>query len=93
MTAMQNPPAFAAILKQAVQQHRAGRLDDAERLYRDVLAVQPHQRDVHHNLGAVLARRGRLKEALPHHKMGPARSSLCATPLPFCRPSAVRTIG
>jgi tetratricopeptide (TPR) repeat protein len=65
---MQNAPAFAAILKQAVQQHRAGRLDDAERLYRDVLAVQPHQPDVQHNLGAVLARRGRLKEALPHLK-------------------------
>jgi tetratricopeptide (TPR) repeat protein len=65
---MQNAPAFAAILKEAVQHHRAGRLDAAERLYRDVLAVQPHQADVHHNLGAVLARAGRLREALPHLK-------------------------
>jgi len=63
-----NPPPYAAILKEAVAQHRAGRLDEAERLYRLVLEAEPRQPDVHHNLGAVLARRGRLAEALPHLK-------------------------
>ena len=65
---MQDQPPHVAILQEAVQLHRAGRLQDAERLYRLVLAADPHQPDVHHNLGAVLARHGRLAEALPHLK-------------------------
>ncbi len=64
-----NPPPYAALLKEAVARHRAGRLDEAERLYRLVLTAEPRQPDVHHNLGAVLAQRGRLAEALPHLKM------------------------
>ena len=67
---MQDPPPYAAMLRQAVQLHRAGRLSDAERLYRQILAENPRQPDVHHNLGAVLARHGRLTEALPHLKAG-----------------------
>src|SRR4051812_39707654 len=63
---MPDPPSYATILQEAVQLHRAGRLQDAERLYRLILATDPHQPDVHHNLGAVLARYGRLTEALPH---------------------------
>jgi tetratricopeptide (TPR) repeat protein len=66
---MQDPPSYAAILREAVQLHRAGRLQDAERLYRLILAVEPRQPDVSHNLGAVLAREGRLTEALPHLRM------------------------
>jgi tetratricopeptide (TPR) repeat protein len=66
---MQDPPPYAAMLRQAVELHRAGRLQDAERLYRLILAENPRQPDVHHNLGAVLARHGRLTEALPHLKM------------------------
>jgi tetratricopeptide (TPR) repeat protein len=66
---MQDPP-YAAMLRQAVQSHRAGRLQEAERLYRQVLAENPQQPDAHHNLGAVLARHGRLTEALPHLKAG-----------------------
>ncbi len=61
---------YAALLRQAVQDHRAGRLAEAERLYRLLLAENPGQPDVHHNLGAVLARHGRLAEALPHLKVG-----------------------
>jgi len=67
---MQDPPPYAAMLRQAVQAHRAGRLAEAERLYRQILAEHPRQPDVHHNLGAVLARHGRLTEALPHLKAG-----------------------
>jgi Tfp pilus assembly protein PilF len=65
---MQNSPSYAAILREAVQHHRDGRLDEAERLYRLVLRAEPRQPDVQHNLGAVLARHGRLAEALPHLK-------------------------
>src|SRR6185503_4014383 len=67
---MQDPPPYAALLRQAVQSHRAGRLEDAERLYRQVLEESPHHPDAHHNLGAVLARHGRLTEALGHLKAG-----------------------
>jgi tetratricopeptide (TPR) repeat protein len=65
---MQDPPPYAAMLRQAVQSHRAGHLQEAERLYRQVLAENPYHPDAHHNLGAVLARHGRLTEALPHLK-------------------------
>ena len=65
---MQDPPPTATILQEAVQLHRAGRLQEAERLYRLILAADPQKPDVHHNLGAVLARHGRLAEALPHLK-------------------------
>ena len=67
---MQDPPPYAAMLRQAVQAHRMGRLAEAELLYRQILADNPRQPDVHHNLGAVLARHGRLTEALPHLKAG-----------------------
>jgi tetratricopeptide (TPR) repeat protein len=56
-------------MKDAVAHHRAGRLDEAERLYRLILQTEPRQPDVNHNLGAVLAQRGRLAEALPHLKL------------------------
>src|SRR5215469_8666961 len=66
---MRDQPPYAAILQEAVQLHRAGRLQDAERLYRLILETEPRHPDVHHNLGAVMARHGRLAEALPHLRM------------------------
>jgi tetratricopeptide (TPR) repeat protein len=40
-------------LEAAVAHHRAGRLAEAEKLYREVLARDPHQLRATHNLGAV----------------------------------------
>jgi predicted O-linked N-acetylglucosamine transferase (SPINDLY family) len=40
-------------LRQAMIHHRAGRLDDAERLYREVLACQPDQAEALHLLGVL----------------------------------------
>ncbi|MGE5537264.1 MAG: tetratricopeptide repeat protein [Gemmatimonas sp.] len=54
-----------AALKQATTAHQAGRLDDAERLYRSVLAADPRQFDALHLLGVVEAQRGRFAAAEP----------------------------
>ncbi len=57
-----------ALLRQAVELHRAGRLAQAEAAYRSVLALQPGQTDASHNLGVVLRQLARHPEALPHLK-------------------------
>lgn len=43
----------------AVQHHQAGRLAQAEQLYRQILAVQPDHADAHHDLGLLALRAGR----------------------------------
>ncbi|MBL8704565.1 MAG: tetratricopeptide repeat protein [Rhodospirillales bacterium] len=50
-------------LRQAVAQHQAGRLDEAERLYGLVLSTHPRQVDALHLLGVVAMQRGRFNEA------------------------------
>jgi Flp pilus assembly protein TadD len=52
-----------AIMIEAMGLHRAGRLAEAEALYRRVLARDPSQTNVHVNLGAALQALGRLDEA------------------------------
>jgi tetratricopeptide (TPR) repeat protein len=51
-------------LGQAVEAHRAGRLQDAARLYRAILAVQPAHVEANHNLGVLTVRAGKAVEAL-----------------------------
>jgi protein O-GlcNAc transferase len=46
--------ATEATLREALRRHQAGRLAEAEDLYRRVLAARPDWADVHVNLGAVL---------------------------------------
>lgn len=72
----QAPPDVA--LQQAVAHHRAGRLAEAEQLYRAILQAQPYQPDANHNLGVLAGQVGQhaaglhfLKTALvvnPSHK-------------------------
>jgi tetratricopeptide (TPR) repeat protein len=50
----------------ALQHHRAGRLDEAERLYRQALKVDPANADAHHLLGMIELSRGRANEAIEH---------------------------
>ncbi|MBP2314150.1 tetratricopeptide repeat protein [Azospirillum soli] len=52
-------------LDAAVNHHMAGRLDDAARLYRLVLAVEPAQPDALHLLGVLEAQRGTHEAAVP----------------------------
>jgi len=58
-------PATRALLDQAIAHHRAGRLGEAEQLYRQVLTVAPHSPDANHNLGLIALQAGRRDIALP----------------------------
>ena len=51
-------------LAKALDAHRAGRLDDAERDYRAVLKREPTQLDALYLLGLLLHQSGRSREAL-----------------------------
>jgi hypothetical protein len=53
-----------ALLEQAATHYRAGRLKDAEALYRQVLALQPDRAEIHAGLGTLLFLQRRVEEAL-----------------------------
>jgi protein O-GlcNAc transferase len=55
-------------LLQAIEAHRSGRLQDAERLYRAILEVSPQHCDANHNLGVLAVGVGKPAEGLPHLK-------------------------
>ncbi len=59
---------LAETLRQAVEHHRAGRLAEAEQLYRAILRVQPRQPDANHNLGVLALNVGNYLAALPFLK-------------------------
>ncbi|MCC7017485.1 MAG: tetratricopeptide repeat protein [Rhodospirillales bacterium] len=62
-----NPPAKTgearALVDQGLAHHRAGRIEDAERLYREALARAPLHPDALHYLGLVLHRKGKFQDA------------------------------
>jgi predicted O-linked N-acetylglucosamine transferase (SPINDLY family) len=53
----------ASLLEKALKHHRAGRLDEAVKLYDRILEAQPDHVDALHLLGLVHQRRGRLEAA------------------------------
>ena len=53
------------VLQQAVEAHKAGRMQDAERLYRAILQVQPKHPDANHNLGVLAVSVNKPEAALP----------------------------
>ena len=55
-------------LQRAAAHHKAGRLQEAEQLYRAILQAQPFQPDANHNLGLLLAQVGQHLAALPYLK-------------------------
>lgn len=55
---------YRAVLKQAMQSHRAHDLDAAERLYREVLELRAAQPDAMHYLGVLCHQRGRSDEGV-----------------------------
>ncbi len=57
-------PALADRFSSGVAAIKAGRLDEAERAFREVLSQGGNRAFVHHNLGIVLQQRGRHREAL-----------------------------
>ena len=58
------PPNLHRLFAEALGHHQAGRLSDAERLYRQILAADPNSAEVHSNLGSALNDLGRLDEAV-----------------------------
>jgi protein O-GlcNAc transferase len=54
----------AELFNQATDYHRSGDLGQAERLYRQILDVEPAYPNVHSNLGVALLASGRANEAL-----------------------------
>jgi tetratricopeptide (TPR) repeat protein len=71
MTASTPSPANA-ILREAIAHHQAGNLAQAEKLYRQVLAVQPDFAEVHINIAVVLMFRGNLEAAITSCRRGVA---------------------
>ena len=61
-----------AILKEARTHHQAGRLEDAERLYREILAATPDCAEAHVDLALALWSRGKADEAMVHCRQGVA---------------------
>jgi protein O-GlcNAc transferase len=64
---LSSPPPISSLesrLDLAIEHHQAGRLPEAEQLYRDILRQAPHHRDALHLLGAVAHRTGRNDEAI-----------------------------
>ena len=55
---------MAELVQQGIGHHQAGRFDQAEALYRQVLALQPARADVLHLLGLAALQRGRADEAV-----------------------------
>ena len=53
-------------LRQALARYQAGQLQDAERLYRDILQVQPQHPDANHNLGTVMVQMQQSVASLPY---------------------------
>ena len=56
-------------IKEAVDHHQAGRLQDAEQLYRAILQAQPQHPDANHNLGVLAVQVGKPEIGLPHFKI------------------------
>ncbi|MDB5467586.1 MAG: uncharacterized protein JWQ46_2348 [Phenylobacterium sp.] len=61
---MSDAASLDAAMEAAVAHQRAGRLAEAERLYRKVLQQRPADAVANHNLGAVLAQSGQPEESL-----------------------------
>jgi tetratricopeptide (TPR) repeat protein len=55
-------------LQKAVEAHKAGKLQDAESLYRAILQTQPKHPDANHNLGVLAVSLNKIEAALPLFK-------------------------
>ena len=77
------PQSFESVLRQAVTHHQAGRLQEAERLYRSVLQTYPNHPDVNHSMGMLAMQLGLPVSGLPYFekawKNNPANEQFCAT--------------
>jgi tetratricopeptide (TPR) repeat protein len=56
-------------LQKAVEAHKAGQVQKADRLYTAMLQAQPKHPDANHNMGVLAVGVGKVKEALPFFKI------------------------
>ena len=55
-------------LQQGIEAHRAGQIQEAERLYAAILKAQPKHPEANHNMGVLAAGVDKVQEALPYFK-------------------------
>ena len=55
-------------LQKAVEAHKAGQIQEADRLYTAILEAQPKHPDANHNMGVLAVGVGKVQEALPFFK-------------------------
>ena len=55
-------------LKMGIEAHKAGQLQEADRLYRVILKAQPKHPDANHNMGVLAVGVGKVQEAMPFFK-------------------------
>jgi len=55
-------------LQKAVEAHKAGQIQEADRLYTAILQAQPKHPDANHNMGLLAVGVGKLQESLPFFK-------------------------
>ena len=55
-------------LQRGVKAHKAGQIQEADRLYKTILNAQPKHPDANHNLGVLAVDIGKVQEALPFFK-------------------------
>ena len=73
----------------AVQLHQSGDLEGAVSAYRNCLAAEPGRVDARSNLGVVLVKLGRYREAVVEYQ-----EALKSAPTQIARPAmAIRTVG
>lgn len=56
------------MLKEAAAAYQGGRVQEAEKLFKKVLSIEPKNADAHFNLGVLVESRGDLKGALAHYR-------------------------
>ena len=55
-------------LQKAIEAHKAGQIQEADRLYTAILQAQPKHPDANHNMGVLAAGVGKVQQALPFFK-------------------------
>ena len=55
-------------LQQGIEAHKAGQVQEADRLYTAILKTQPKHPDANHNMGVLAVGVGKVQEALPFFK-------------------------
>jgi tetratricopeptide (TPR) repeat protein len=66
MRPISSNPSFSELFTRATQAHRASQFEQAEKLYRQVLAQVPEHAEAHHLLGLACSQQGRHAEAVEH---------------------------